>query len=75
MLLRLAGLILMAIAAGAVTLLRERAVGNSIEGDPLAYLLALLSFLGGSGGLTLAVLGSHIYDRVEISSRWRRLID
>lgn len=38
---------------------------------PAAYALAAIGFVGGSAGSALAVLGHHLFDRVEISERWR----
>lgn len=75
LLIRIFGLMLMALAAAATALLRARALHGSVERDPIDYFLALASFFGGTGGLTLALLGGHIYDRVEVSRRWRRLDD
>ena len=70
-LLRIAGAGILAIAYFAGVALRSRAVAAPISGDPFAYLLAAGMFLGASVGSGLVVLGSHIFDRVEVSRRWR----
>ena len=38
------------------------------------YLLAALAFLASSVGSAILVLGRHVYDRIELSERWRRRI-
>jgi len=57
--------------AGARTLLAWGAAGR-IEGSVVAFLLAMAAFLLFSAGITLAVLGAHLFDQVRISRRWRR---
>lgn len=38
---------------------------------PLAHLIAAIGFLAASAGSALALLGKHLFDRIEISARWR----
>jgi len=38
----------------------------------LAYALAALGFLSASAGAALVGLGHHLFDQIEVSSRWRR---
>ncbi len=38
----------------------------------LAFVLATLAFTGASAGSALLLLGAHLFDRVEVSARWRR---
>lgn len=37
----------------------------------LAYGLATIGFLGASAGSALAFMGNHLFDEIEVSSRWR----
>jgi hypothetical protein len=71
-LLRMGGLGILAIAWAAGTALARRAATPGIDSDPLAYFLAVVTFLGGSFGSVVTVLGRHIFDRVEIARRWSR---
>ena len=71
-LLRVAGVAILALAWLAASALRSRAVAGAPDRDALAWLLACATFLCGSAGCGLAVLGPHIFDRVEVSRRWRR---
>ena len=50
------------------------AIGAGHHGDqpPLVYCLALVTFLCGSSGSALVVNGHHLFDKIEISERWRR---
>jgi hypothetical protein len=48
----------------------EAAYGGDVP--PVAYLLALIAFLCSSTGAALLVHGHRLFDRVEISERWRR---
>jgi hypothetical protein len=70
--LRFAGAVLLALSYVAAMALRARALGGPITGDPLAYLLAAVSFMLGSGGAALLVLGRHLFDHVEVARRWSR---
>jgi hypothetical protein len=67
---------------GVVLLLASYASGKHLAlitharaGDPplLAYLLALTAFLGLSSGAALVIHGHHLFEKVAISDRWRRL--
>jgi len=71
-LLRVAGMGILATGYFAAIWLQSRATAGALNGDPLAYLLAAAAFLCGSVGSALAVLGTHIFDRVEVAQRWRR---
>jgi len=73
LLLRVIGAGLLALTYVAIGLLRRRVTTGSIESDPLAYLLAAGAFICASGGALLAALGPHIFDRIEVSERWRRI--
>lgn len=72
-LLRFAGVGILATAWFAGTVLRSRVGTVSPNGDPVAYLLAAATFLCGSVGSLLAVLGNHIFDKVPVSRRWSRI--
>lgn len=74
-LLRLGGIGVLAIAWLAASALRARVGGavGALERDALAWLLAMTTFLCGTTGALLTVLGSHIFDRVRLSRRWRRV--
>jgi hypothetical protein len=50
------------------------AIGGSHHGDqpPLAYLLALGTFLCGSTGAALVIHGHHLFDKIQVSERWRQ---
>ena len=50
------------------------AMGGRHHGDqpPLVYLLALITFLCGSAGSALLVHGHHLFDKIEVSERWRK---
>jgi len=37
----------------------------------LEFLLGMLIFLCASGGMGMIFLGEHLFDRIEISERWR----
>lgn len=68
--LRLAGLVLLALAAG---------IGHHIfaAADPTAkryvmsYILALIFIVSLSAGAALAALGRHLFDQVDLPARWR----
>lgn len=38
-----------------------------------AFLLAMTAFLSASVGSAMLILGSHLFDKVEVSARWARL--
>jgi len=71
-LLRIIGVGALALAYLAAMSLRSRAAAGSLDGDAFAYLLAAATFLCGSAGAVLTLLGTQIFDRVAISGRWRR---
>jgi len=67
--LRLAGVLLM----GAALLVSRRLFGAPdarARVEPLCYLLASIGMACASAGAALAVLGHHLFDRVELSARW-----
>jgi hypothetical protein len=39
----------------------------------MAFVLALVVFFAASIGTALVALGHHVFDRVEVASRWRRI--
>lgn len=41
------------------------------QGSPVEMGLAAVAFLAASAGTVLAVLGTHIFDEVVVSPRWR----
>lgn len=69
--LRLAGVLLLGVAALAIRMLLGRTSAATYP-DALDYLLATVSFVGASAGAGLLALGRHIFDEVEVSERWRR---
>lgn len=71
-LLRVAGAAILVLAWLAASALRSRAMAGAPGRDALAWLLACATFLCGSVGSGLAMLGPHIFDRIEVSRRWRR---
>ena len=71
LLLRAAGIGLLSCTYFAGCWLRNRVSAGSLQSDPLAYLLVAAAFLSASGGAILTMLGTHIFDRVEVSERWR----
>jgi hypothetical protein len=71
-LLRLAGVALLALAWAVGEALHRRALAGPVNGDVLAYLLAALTFVCATAGAALAVMGSHIFDQIEIAARWGR---
>ena len=69
-LLRAAGMVLLAIGALLIRhLLRTATAGAS----PVALLWAALAYASLSGGAILTALGAHVFDRVRVSTRWRRV--
>jgi cytochrome c oxidase assembly factor CtaG len=72
-LLRVAGVAILALAWLAAAALHSRAMAaGAPTRDAVAWLLACSAFLCGSAGAGLAVLGPHIFDRIQVSRRWRR---
>lgn len=72
--LRVCGLALCAIAYLAIRRLVASPPGPRRAGL-LDYGLAAIGFVSASGGSATALLGRHLFDRVEISERWRRRDD
>lgn len=71
-LLRLGGLILIALAVSAVYRLGHLArPGARGAGSALEYLLAMLGFACASAGSVMTILGKHLFDAVELSERWQ----
>lgn len=71
--LRVTGAVLLVGASLCGSWLRDRAALGLIDSDPIAFLLAAATFLSGSGGALLLVLGAHIFDQVEVASPWYRI--
>ncbi|SFR84538.1 hypothetical protein [Sphingomonas jatrophae] len=73
--LRLGGLALIAMAAGAFAALKHHCPSAGDWSDAavctLAWALAAACFLAASAGLALLALGRGILARVEVSARWR----
>jgi hypothetical protein len=69
--LRAAGLVLLAIAYWTGTALFDRFAGSLVH-PPLEYLLAVVTFVCASAGSAMTVMGHHLFDQVEVSSRWAR---
>jgi apolipoprotein N-acyltransferase len=70
--LRLLGVVLIGLAAGSVWWLYMRV--HAEGAGPVAlfnFLLGLVAFVGASSGSALLLLGTHIFDEVEVSERWR----
>lgn len=66
---------------GVVLLLAAYAAGDHLVAiaprfpqtePPLVYFLALIAFVCGSAGCALVIHGHHLFDRAEVSERWRR---
>lgn len=70
--LRAAGALLLAAAYLCGCWLRADARTGPIDGSPVDFLLAAVTFLSGTGGSLLLALGAHIFDRVELAPRWHR---
>ncbi|MBM6577786.1 hypothetical protein KCP91_15490 [Microvirga sp. SRT01] len=69
--LRISGLILCGLAYLALTCLIAMQVAPRTAGA-LAYALATVGFFSASAGTALAMLGKHLFDEVQVSTRWRR---
>lgn len=68
--LRVAGLLLGWISCGAFRRLAAMEVPHHAAGL-FAYALAAIGFLAASGGGAMLMLGRHLFDRIEVSARWR----
>lgn len=73
LLLRASGAMLLALSYLCGDWLRARAAAGPIDGDPLAFMLAAATFLSASGGSLLVILGTHIFDQVEVAFPWYRI--
>lgn len=69
--LRLLGLFSCGIAYAAFSHLSAMCSPASAPGV-FAYALAVLGFLSASAGAALTFLGHHLFDQIEVSSRWRK---
>ena len=70
--LRLFGAALIGVALSAVWWLYARVHAESSgPATLLNFLLGLVTFVGASCGSALLLLGTHIFDEVEVSERWR----
>lgn len=70
--LRLAGIALLGIAAVAIYWLSGSVHSGGLHAaKPIEYLLAIVSFASASAGGVLLSYGTHIFDEVEVSERWR----
>jgi len=70
--LRLGGAVLLGLAAFAAIHLVADARHQDPTTMPLAYLLALLAFVGASAGAALLGYGRHLFDPVRVAERWAR---
>ena len=68
--LRASGLILCGIAYAAIVHLAAMHIASQ-SGDPIAIGLAAIGFLAASSGSAAIILGRHLFDEIEVSSRWR----
>ena len=71
-LLRGAGVVVAGLGVSAILHLFRISAIPAHAASPPDFLLAVLGFLGLSAGSTLACIGAHIHDRVEVSERWAR---
>ncbi|WP_375197916.1 hypothetical protein [Sphingobium sp.] len=70
-LLRIAGLMLLASAWPEEGLLRRLVMANPAEGmTPTQYLLGALLFLSATGGAALTAMGAGLWKPVSLSERW-----
>lgn len=69
--LRAAGLALCALAWAGISDLIAVERPPAHGPDLLAFCLAIVGFLAASAGSGLLLLGTRIFDQVEVSSRWR----
>jgi len=69
--LRLLGLLLIALSAAMTYALFHLAHMQGHVAGVLDYILALVAFAAASFGCVMLCLGAHIFDEVAISSRWR----
>jgi hypothetical protein len=70
--LRLTGLLLVGLAIAILYWITKLVGGDgSHPGTNFEYLLALIGFVSASAGSVLLTLGRHIFDRAELSDRWK----
>jgi hypothetical protein len=69
--LRLSGLVLLAVAGVALRWLTALHVPPQSAGL-LAYGLGAAVYIGTSSGAALVILGRHLFDEVAVSPRWGR---
>lgn len=70
--LRLTGLALLGIAGVAIYWLFGSVHSGGLHAaKPIEYLLAFVSFASASAGGVLLSFGTHIFDEVEVSERWK----
>jgi len=69
--LRLLGLFSCGIAYVALSRLFAMRIPAGLP-DILALTLAAIGFLSASGGAALTLFGHHLFDQIEVSSRWRK---
>ncbi len=71
--LRLAGCALVAAGAAAMRwLFRTATPGLPADASVAQIVFAALGFLGLSLGTALVLLGTHVFDQVHLSDRWKR---
>ena len=66
---RAAGLLSSALAQAAIARLMTAHLHGAA--GPRACCLAAIGFLCASAGAAMVLLGRHLFDRIEVSSRWR----
>lgn len=72
--LRAGGLVLLAIGASVAVRLHHIALATSPrDATSFMMLLSAIVFLCGSAGAALLFVGPGLWERVEVSERWRRL--
>lgn len=67
---RLAGALLLGSTIFVAHALGAVGFGHAGREPPLAYLLALLTFAGGTIGVALTAFGRHLLDPVPVAERW-----
>ncbi len=70
-LLRVAGLMLIGLAAISINMLLRRHGGQRFDPSMADIGLATMGFLGGTCGSAMTALGRHLGDEVEVGERWR----
>jgi hypothetical protein len=67
--LRATGLLLVTVAVRVAHALFHAPDAHA-RSEPICYLLACIGMASASAGAVLVVLGRHLFDQVELSSRW-----